>query len=201
MSSGEPTKLHYAKQVAAALGFIGLTRADRVKIETLGQPAHRPGPALRGRHSLWRMLEQLANIEAGENVPLAQGVKNFCLRNSSSGLVVLISDLLDKAGYEEALRYLLARQMDIYVVHVLSQEELHPELQGDLRLVDCEDKSVAEITVSGPLLERYQRTLAAFVSGAKDFCTRRGIGYLLADTQLGVDRLVGGYLRERGLIR
>jgi hypothetical protein len=147
------------------------------------------------------MLEQLEAIEPGENVPLAQGVKNFCLRNPASGLIVLITDLMDKAGYEEALRYLLARRMDAYVIHVLSHEELHPELQGDLRLVDCEDGDVAEITVSAPLVERYLRTLAAFVADAKDFCTRRGIGYLLADTHLGVDRLVGGYLRERGLIR
>ena len=30
MNFGEPTKLHYAKQLAASLGFIGLVRADRV---------------------------------------------------------------------------------------------------------------------------------------------------------------------------
>src|SRR5438067_8256145 len=33
MSFGEPTKLHYARQVAAALGFIGLVNLDRVVIE------------------------------------------------------------------------------------------------------------------------------------------------------------------------
>ena len=33
MEFGEPTKLHFAKQLAAALGFVGLVRADRVKIE------------------------------------------------------------------------------------------------------------------------------------------------------------------------
>src|SRR3954447_21620848 len=37
MDFGTPSKLQYAKQLAAALGFIGLVRADRVKIETLGQ--------------------------------------------------------------------------------------------------------------------------------------------------------------------
>src|SRR6186713_2506338 len=36
MSFGEPTKLLFARQLAAALGFIGLCRADRVKIEALG---------------------------------------------------------------------------------------------------------------------------------------------------------------------
>src|SRR5438067_1290473 len=33
MDFGNPTKLHYAKQVAAALGFIGLVNMDRVVIE------------------------------------------------------------------------------------------------------------------------------------------------------------------------
>ena len=44
MGFGTPTKLQYAKQLAAALGFIGLVRADRVKIETLGQSARAAGP-------------------------------------------------------------------------------------------------------------------------------------------------------------
>src|SRR5882672_6927232 len=34
MDFGEPTKLDYARQLAAALGFIGLIRGARVKIET-----------------------------------------------------------------------------------------------------------------------------------------------------------------------
>jgi uncharacterized protein (DUF58 family) len=104
MDFGEPSKLRYAKQLAAALGFIGLVRSDRVRIETLGQSARQPGPVWRGRRSLWRMANHLEQIEPGENVSLAEGVKNFCLRNSGKGIVVLISDLLDKNGFQEALR-------------------------------------------------------------------------------------------------
>src|SRR5439155_12538858 len=33
MSFGAPTKLHYARQIAAALGFIGLVNLDRVVVE------------------------------------------------------------------------------------------------------------------------------------------------------------------------
>src|SRR5690348_15039088 len=100
MNFGEPTKLLYAKQLAAALGFIGLKRADRVRIETLGQPVRKPGPVLRGRHSVWRMLEYLDGIQPGENCSLTEGVKNFCLRNSGKGILVIISDLMDKQGYQ-----------------------------------------------------------------------------------------------------
>jgi hypothetical protein len=39
-----------------------------------------------------------------------KGVKNFVLRNAGKGILVLISDLMDKQGYETAFRYLLAQQ-------------------------------------------------------------------------------------------
>ncbi len=201
MSFGEPTKLQFAKQLAASLGFIGLCRADRVKIEALGGTRTRPGPVLRGRQSLWRMLQYVETLEPGLNVPLAAGVKDFCLQNSGKGILVLISDLLDKTGYEPALRFLLAQDLDVYVIHLLAPEELEPDIKGDLRLVDCEDQDIAEITVSRPLLDRYRRTLAAFIDGAREFCTRRGINYLMTSTRTPVDQLVSSYLRQRGLVK
>ena len=201
MNFGDPTKLQYAKQLAAALGFIGLVRADRVKIETIGQPARKPGSTYRGRHSLWRMVDYLDKIEPGETTSLTEGVKNFCVRNSSKGILVLISDLMDKTGYETALRYLTSQQMDVYVIQVLSAEEAEPDLHGDLRLLDCEDNDFAEVTVSAPLIKRYKENLAAFIEGARTFCSRRGMSYLLAKNQVPVDQLVSSYLRQRGLVR
>lgn len=201
MNFGDPTKLQYAKQLAAALGFIGLIRGDRVKIETLGQKASQPGPVLRGRQSVWRMMSLLDGLQSEESAPLAQGIKNFCVRNSGKGIVVLISDLMDKQGYADGLRYFVAQQMDAYVIHTLSQEEIEPDVKGDLKLIDCEDQDVAEITASAPLLAKYKQTLAAFVDGAREFCTRRGMSYLLASNQVPVEQLITSYLRTRGLVR
>jgi uncharacterized protein (DUF58 family) len=201
MDFGEPTKLYYAKQLAAALGFIGLVRADRVRIESIGQPLRSPTPVFRGRKSLWRMVSHLDSMEAGQNVSLADGVKNFCLRNPGKGVLVLISDLMDKSGYEAAMRYLVSREMDVYVIQILSQEEIDPDVKGDLKLVDCEDADIAEVTISAPLIARYKQTLNTFVEGAKTYCTRRGMNYLLARNDVPVDQLVSSYLRKRGLVR
>lgn len=201
MSFGDPSKLQFAKQLAAALGYIGLCRADRVKLEVLGASRKKPAPVLRGRKSMWRMTEYLDKIEPEINVPLADGVKDFCLRNSGQGILVLITDLMDKRGYEPALRFLLAQRFDVYVVHVLSPEELEPDLKGDLKLIDSEDGNIAEISVSRPLLDRYKQTLAAFVEGAREFCTRRGMTYLMTNSQTPVETIVANYLRSRGLVR
>ncbi|MCC7084146.1 MAG: DUF58 domain-containing protein [Pirellulales bacterium] len=201
MGFGTPTKLEYARQLAGALSFIGLIRGDRVRIETLGQSPRTPGPVLRGRRSMWRMMEYLSGLQPGESISLAQGAKNFFARNSGKGILLLISDLMDKTGYETALRYLVSQQMDVYIVQVLSTEEIDPDIQGDLKLIDCEDADIAEITASAPLIARYKRTLNAFIDDARIFCTRRGMNYLLARNDVPVEQLVSGYLRQRGMVK
>lgn len=201
MDFGDPTKFRYAKQLAAALGYIGLCRQDRIRIEPLGLESARAAPTLRGRASLARMLGYLGSLTCSGSGTLEQSVRSFCLRNPGQGIVVLITDLMDRNGYDQALRYLVARNLDIYVVHVLSLAEIEPELSGDLKLIDCEDGGIAEISVSQRLLDRYRRTLAAFIGGAREFCARRSITYMMTTTDRPVDRLITRYLRERGLVR
>ena len=83
----------------------------------------------------------------------------------------------------------------------LSQEELEPDVKGDLKLVDCEDQDIAEITVSARCSRAIRTTLNAFTGGAQEFCSRRGMNYLLANNQTPVKDLISNYLRRRGLVR
>ncbi len=86
--------------------------------------------------------------------------------------------------------------MDVYVVQILSAEEIDPPLTGDLKLMDVEDGDEAEVTVSAPLLKKYKETLANYRGKLAEFCTRRGINYLFTSNQVPFDRLVLGYLRS-----
>lgn len=200
MDFGEPTKFFAASQIAAALGFVGMCRGDRVKIEFLGAQ-NKTSPVLRGRSQLWRMLEFVESVEPNEIFSLTESVKRFCLRNTSRGICVLISDLMDKTGYEAALRMLVGQQMDVFVLHLLSPEEMEPDLKGDLKLIDCEDDDEAEISVSQHLLKKYKATLAAYVDQARKFCAQRSMVYLLARSDQSTEVMINQYLRERGLVR
>lgn len=201
MDFGTPSKLHYSRQVAAALGFIGLCNMDRVVACAFNDNVTQTLPAVRGRKSLWRLIDFLQKLEPAGPSNLRESLKTFTMKSSGKGIVVLLSDMMDKEGYEDALRYLVARQYDIYVIQVLCQEELEPEILGDLKLVDIEDADEAEITVSGPLIRKYKQNLAAYQAGLQDFCNRRGITYLMASNKEPFDKLVLNYLRRRGLVR
>ncbi len=86
-------------------------------------------------------------------------------------------------------------------MQILSPEEFDPDINGDLKLVDCEDEDEAEVSVSNALLKRYKATLATFIDQARKFCAQRDMTYLLARSDQGADVIVGQYLRQRGLVR
>lgn len=201
MDFGDPTKLHYGKQVAAALSFIGLVNHDRIVIDAFASTLEPGLSGVRGRSQMGRVVKYLEDLQPSGSSNLKAACKQFAIKHPGRGIVVVVSDFLDKHGYEDALRYLLARDMDIYVVHVLSREEVEPELVGDLRLIDAEDDDVAEVTISAPLLRRYKETLNGFVGGLKDWCVKRNIAYIFTTNHQPFDKLILNYLRERGLVK
>jgi uncharacterized protein (DUF58 family) len=200
MSFGTPSKLRYAKQVAAALGFVGLANMDRVAIETIGGESSQRSPVFRGRPSLWRMVKHLDAIEPAGSGDFNKSLKSYSLRTGGRGIALVLSDFMDKGGFEDGLRFLSARNLDVYAIQILAEEEINPPYTGDLKFTDLEDGDQAEVTISAPLLERYQRTLNAFRGSISSFATRRGMTYLFTSNQVPFEKLVLGYLRNRGLL-
>ena len=199
MGFGTPTKLHLAKQTAAAIGYIGLCRGDRVSARAMGPAGHR-APVVRSRAAAARLIDYLTSIQPDQNITLLDAVKDFLIRGASPGVVVLITDLMDKSGYESALRLLVGRRMDVVVVQILSDEELDPPLRGDRRLIDIEDGDAAEITIGDVALRRYRATLESFLAGAKSFCSRRGIVHLMVPGSTPIESVMIDYLRARGVV-
>lgn len=200
MDFGTPSKFLTAKRIAAALGYIGLCRGDRVSVSTFSKAS---APlVVRGRSSSHRLIGQLQSAQCQNPAPsMEESVRHFCLRNTGKGIVILITDLMNKTGYETALKMLVAREMDIYLIHVLSPEELEPNLTGDLKLMDAEDFDMREVSISASLLQRYRLTLNAFIDSARSFCNRRSIGYVSVRSDQAIDPLINDYLRSRGLVR
>ena len=201
MNFGDPSKSLYARRVAAAIGYIALAGYNRV---TCAAFTDRYGPemtGLRGRRAAHQLLGHLKSVEAAGAGHFSEACRQFAIRHPQRGVVVLISDFLDKGGYEAGLRYLIGRQYDLYVIQVLAPQEMNPPLTGDLALVDMEDEALADITVTRALINRYKHNLEAWCRGLQEFCTRRGAVHLFTSTEVPFDQLVMTYLRQRGLLK
>jgi uncharacterized protein (DUF58 family) len=194
-------KLLYAKRVAAALGFVGLVNLDRVAVTGFAEKPLARSPVLRGRPSLPRLLAFLDRLEVAGPGDFNRSLKALAPTLTGRGVIVLVSDFLDKGGVAEGLRYLAARGLDVCGVQVLTPDELDPPLTGDLKLTDVEDGDEAEVTVSAPLLARYRAALDAFRAGLNEQFSRRGMTFLTTSTAVPFDRLVLTVLRARGVVR
>ena len=201
MAYGNPPKLRMACQFAAALAFVGLIGQDRVAVHAITDGIAATSGALRGRRSVLRLLDFLGQLRAQAPGNLTLALRRFAATRRTPGIVLVISDFLDKYGYETGLRYLLATGMDVHVIQLLAWEELDPPLRGDLRLIDMEDGDEVDVTISAPLLEQYRRRVRGYCGALERWCLGRDISYLLAVTTMSPEELVLQHFRRVGLLR
>ena len=197
MGFGAPSKLDYAVRLAAALGFVGLVNHERVGLGILRERVAEGWAPTRGRRQVLPMLNFLADLQPAGGTGLDDGLSNYAKRARESGLVVVVSDLLDPAGYERGIRALLERRFDVHVVHLLDPEEMNPSLGGDMRLIDSETGELRDLTVDGEALRAYRSQLHGFLERAETFCRAHEIGYHRVSTDMPVEAFVVAQLRGR----
>jgi uncharacterized protein (DUF58 family) len=197
---GNPQKAFYIKQVAAALGYIGLVNYNRVTLCAFNNGIASETGAMRGRRRVAQMLDFVQKLEPSGPSHLAEACRRFALAHRQKGVCVILSDFFDKGGYENGLRYVAGGKYDLFAVQTLSPQEIDPDLQGDLKLRDMEDDDMAEVSITQPLLKQYKANLNGYCLSLKDYITRRGGTYLFTSTAVPFDTLVLNYLRERGLL-
>jgi uncharacterized protein (DUF58 family) len=198
---GEPAKELFVKKLTAALGYVSLVNNNRVTISSFSEGLKGQLANMRGRNYLSAMAEFLLSADCEGPSHFDSTCRQLAAGRIGSGIMIVLSDFLLKEGFDSGLRRLIGRQYDLYVIQVLSPQELSPELSGDLKLVDIEDADAAEITMSGALLKYYKRNLAAYCNELKEFCSRRGAVYVLANSADSVESLTLNYLRRIRLLR
>jgi len=201
MGLGEPSKERFIKKLGAALAYVSLVNNNRVTLSLFDDGLRNQLANMRGRNFLHRMAEFLLGTDCDGISDFESACRQLALGRIGTGVMIVLSDFFFKQGYDTGLRRLIGREYDLYVIQVLSPQEVSPELTGDLKLLDIEDADAAEITVSGALMKYYKRNLTAYCNELKDFCTRRGAVYVLANSADSVESLVLNYLRRIRLLR
>jgi len=208
MDWGDPAKLHYARRLAAALGYVALNASNRLYIWPLSANAPSYGPAW-GRGRAGPMLSflddfrssQLATpIVDGFYAPpdLEQSLNSYTSR--ASGLVILLSDLLSPS-WEKALARLAGRAGEVVVLHTLAPQELRPTLGGDVRLIDRETGAAISVTLNNDAIRLYGQRLDEWRRNVESFCARHGMAYVAVDTAQPLETLVFDVLRRRGVVK
>ncbi|MCA9440522.1 MAG: DUF58 domain-containing protein [Candidatus Omnitrophica bacterium] len=204
MDFGMPYKFHYARRLAAAIGYLGLASLDRVIVvpfsdrisSTAAETLH-----IRGKGKVFRLLNFLEGRTAEGVTDTTTSIKSFSSRKSKRGLAVLISDLYDTNGVIPAINTLRYQKFEPYVVHVVSPQETNPELLGDLRLLDSETERFRDVTLTEGLLRRYRETYSEYFQSIEKYCRSKEVGYVRCRTDIPFEETVIHMLRRGKLLQ
>lgn len=212
MTFGTPRKFDFARQVAAAMGYVALCGFDRVSVIPFpslpGDWQTEPGVraselaarsalrSVRGKKSGIQFFQNLSVLRAGGAANLNEALRRGALEARQAGLAVVLSDFLDPAGYELGLNALIGRGFQVDVVQILAPEEFNPMTFGDLRLVDSETGTTQEVTFGRYRMKAYQQTVQNFIQRFREFCQSRGASFFSVSSDMSLEDLLLKQLRK-----
>lgn len=213
MTFGTPAKFDFARQVAAAVGYVALCGFDRVSMsvfpevtaETAGlnaaalsaEQAARGGlRAVRGRKSSMQFFQNISTLTAHGGVNLNEALRRAAIEARNAGMAVVLSDFLDPAGYEAGLTALIGRGFQVNAIQILAPEEFSPPAYGDLRLVDSETGAMQEVTFGKFRIKAYQQTVRNFCQRLREYCQGRGINFFSVISDTSLEQLLLKQLRQ-----
>lgn len=198
MYFGEPKKSLSALKLSGALAYLALNNLDRVCLNSLAGTLVKQSSVLSGRGMFRHCVDFLENIQFEGITDL-----NSCIKKKEfkgSGVSIVFSDFFTPGGIEDAVKYLLYKKQDVILVHVLAPEELNPELEGQIRLLDSETGEARDISVTPAMLLQYDKELSLFMNSIREFCSRMGAVYIQVSSEEPIEKIVLEEFTRAGII-
>jgi len=201
MNFGTPAKFDFARQIAAAAGYVALCGFDRVSLSAFPDAPEEAAVRgalrlVRGRKSSMQYFQNLGQLHAQGTASFNESLRRGAMQSRASGVALVLSDFLDPEGYEEGLTALLGRGFQVSVVQILAPEELNPTAFGDLKLVDAETGGVQEVTFGKYRLAAYRQTVMNYVQRLREYCQARGIRFFSVASDVSLEDLLLKQLRQ-----
>jgi uncharacterized protein (DUF58 family) len=171
----------YARQLAAALAWIGLGHSERVQTFVLQRDSAVALPTVAVRGGALTLFRALEAVRERDALALSAAVRSALAQLRGAGPLFLLTDLLD-ADWQPALQLLAAREQADTVVQVLSPEEWDPPLGDEVELEDSESGELRQTRFGPAERNAYRQRLDAFVTEIAESATRQGLRHVAINT-------------------
>ena len=195
------TKFTYARQLAAALGYIALHSLDRLTVYGLTDEFVPILEPCRGRNNAFRFLHALENMStSGSDTRFNAGCRVFQARRGRKGVVIVISDFLFPDGFEEGLTFLQYHNHDVYCLQVQDEGDTRCDWKGDVDLTCVETEQRARVTITAREAQRYEELVQQWNGSLQQCCARRGMGLAATTPAIPFEEVIQDILRRGGLV-
>jgi uncharacterized protein (DUF58 family) len=194
-------KFLYARQLAAALGYIALNNLDRLVVHGLTDGLQSILESSRGRGAVLPLLSNLqaASTRSGET-DFGNACKLFQARHRRRAVVIVLSDFLFPAGFDEGLSFLQWHKHDVYCLQVQDTDDLRCRWKGDVELECVETGQRRRLTITAREAALYEAAVQQWNDQLRSSCARRGIGLAATTPDVPFDQVIQDILRRGGLV-
>ncbi len=192
-----PSKLWYAKHLAACMALILLRQGDSVGMAAFHDRIVERVQARGGRRQWNELVRRLIPIEARGGTSAETALRDVAVRLRRRGLVVLLSDLLvQPEETRTALKFLRHHGHEVLVFHLIDPGERELPAASEARFFDPETGQ--ELTVSVADIRReYRDAVSAALAEWERSLRPQGIEYEVVDTDRPLSLALRSYLRKR----
>jgi uncharacterized protein (DUF58 family) len=195
------SKFLYTRKLAAALGYIGLKSLDRLAVYGLADTLTPLLEACRGSAKILTFLRSLESAQTfGGDTRFDACTRIFQARHRRRGLVIVLSDFLFPAGFEEGLRYLQFHKHDVYCLQVQDDNDTRCPWKGDVDLECVETARRQRVTITAREARQYEQAVAQWNDQLRAYCARSGIGLAATSTEPPFETVIQDILRRGGLV-
>jgi len=196
-------KLQVAKQAAAAMGIMGLLNVERVSAYGVHGRSDRPWmlPPGTGRTRIRTLLRFLEDLEGGGSTPVEKAIEMMLKFHRGRGVAILLSDFLTIGDLSRSMNLLYSSGLEVWGLQVLSEAEINPNVQGDLRFVDSETQETLDITNASELLNVYHDQRLLLQTALDAMCRRRQGRFLSVSSGMAFSTLLFEHLCRQGWVQ
>lgn len=174
----QPPRIQPCLRATMAFTAIALGQHDRVGVFPFASDLQVLVRPRSGFSSLPGFASRVNALEAGGSTNFVNSLSRFSGLRLRRGLAVVVSDFFDPGGLPAVLEALKKVPHNLLLVQLVRPSDSDPNLQGDLRLRDCESGESHDITVDTQVLQRYRQAYQDFQNGLTEFAQKRNIGLL-----------------------
>ncbi len=198
MDFGEKNKGAMALRIAGILSYLALSNLDRVALNRLHGNTIVPSSSFMGKSSFQKALQFLEAGNFTGNTSIAESIKRKDLK--SRGISVVISDFFTSGSIDELIKYLAFKKQQIILIQVLTEEEVTPQIGGQVRLVDSETGEEMNLTITPKLLKTYELKLKSLQSGIKASVKKYGGAFFQISTSDSLEKIVFDDFAREGIV-
>jgi uncharacterized protein (DUF58 family) len=192
-----PTKMWFARNLAASLALILLRQGDSVGLTAFHDRISLRVPPRGGRRQWSEIARRLAGLEAAGPTAAGSALRDVAVRLRRRGLVIVLSDLLvDLEETRTALRFLRHRGHEVLVFHLLDPGERELPFASEGRFFDPESGEEMQVRVAD-LRDAYRRAVQEAVEEWETSLRPAGIDYQVVDTSQPFSVALRSYLHKR----